>query len=107
MRAAADALARSPVDEGPVARPDELFGPVSYEAGATVLHALRRTIGDDAFFEGLRSWAIAYADSTATTADFETHMQDVSDVDLGAFFDAWVAAEDRPDEFPAGSSVEA
>ena len=102
--AAGDALSRSPVDEGPVARPDELFGPVSYDAGATVLHALRATVGDEAFFEGLRSWAVEYADATATTADFETHMEDVSGVELDAFFDVWVHAEVRPEAFPAGPS---
>ena len=41
---------------GPVDRPDELFGAVSYDGGAVALHALRRTIGDDAFFAGLRAW---------------------------------------------------
>ncbi len=97
---AGDALARSPVDEGPVARPDELFGPVSYDAGATVLHALRSTVGDDAFFEGLRSWVTEYADSTATTGQFVDHMESVSGVDLDRFVTAWIDAEDRPDRYP-------
>ena len=101
--AAEDALVRSPTDQGPVARPDELFGPVSYDAGATVLHALRATIGDEAFFEGLRTWVTAYEDSTATTDDFADHMEAVSGADLDSFFDAWVEAEDRPDAYPAAS----
>jgi aminopeptidase N len=98
--AAAGALSESPDDEGPVARPDELFGPVSYEAGATVLHALRKTVGDEAFFEGLRSWVVEHRGSTASTADFMAHMSEVSGMDLGPFFDQWVFVEDRPDRYP-------
>ena len=98
--AASSALAQSPTDEGPVAEPDELFGTVSYDAGATVLHALRRIVGDEAFFDGLRSWVVEHRDSTATTADFEAHMSEASGVELGPFFAEWVYAEDRPDRFP-------
>ncbi len=103
--AAAGALSQSPVDGGAVSRPDELFGPVSYDAGATVLHALRSSVGDEAFFEGLRSWVGIHGGSTASTEDFAEHMSSVSGVDLGPFFEEWVYAEDRPDRFPeAGAS---
>lgn len=106
---AGEALGRSPDDEGPVAQPDELFGPVSYDAGATVLHALRRTMGDEAFFAGLRSWVADNIDSTASTTDFARHMSEVSGLELGPFFEAWVYAEDRPDRFPeaVAATVEA
>ena len=99
-----DVLRRSPIDEGPVARPDELFGPVSYDAGATVLHALRATIGDEAFFESLRTWVIEHRNSTATTDQFMQHVEAVSGIDLDAFFAAWVNAEDRPDIYPSATA---
>ena len=34
----------------------ELFGFNSYDGGAVVLHALRKTIGDDKFFALLQQW---------------------------------------------------
>lgn len=97
---ARDALAFLPEDQGPVARPDELFGAISYDGGAVVLHALRRTVGDDAFFAGLRRWVTDHIDSSVTTADFEALMQEVSGVDLAAFFADWVSSDDRPASFP-------
>ena len=102
--AASGALAQSPTDEGAVARPDELFGAVSYDAGATVLHALRVTVGDETFFEGLRSWVVEHRDSSASTADFAVHMSRVAGQDLEPFFDEWVYAEDRPDRFPGSGA---
>ncbi len=102
--AAAGALAQSPTDQGAVARPDELFGAVAYDGGATVLHALRATIGDEAFFDGLRSWVVDHRGSNASTADFAAHMSHVSGLDLDRFFEEWVYAEDRPDRYPDGDT---
>lgn len=100
---AADALATLPDEGGPVGRPDELFGAVAYDGGAIVLHALRSTLGDDVFFEGLRLWVDEHVDSVATTADFRALVERVSGRDLGSFFEAWVGAEQRPDAFPEPS----
>jgi aminopeptidase N len=75
---------------------DSLFdGPV-YLRGAAALHALRETIGDDAFFAGARLWLTRYSDSTATTEDFEAVMEESSGRQLDAFFDDWLRDTDRP-----------
>src|SRR5438477_338235 len=44
---------------GPITHPtsDTLFGNAEYERGAIVLHALRRTVGDEIFFAILRDYA--------------------------------------------------
>ena len=42
-----------------------MFGFESYSGGATILHALRATIGDEQFFSLLTSWI---ADNTDTKA---------------------------------------
>jgi hypothetical protein len=49
---------------------DELFGVSVYERGALTLHALRLTVGDDAFFRILREWVSRYRYENATTEDF-------------------------------------
>lgn len=88
-------------DGGPVSRPEELFGTVSYEGGALVLHALRRTIGDDAFFEGVREWVVRHGDSAATTADLLALMEEVGGVDLDEFRRDWIDADVLPPTFPS------
>lgn len=88
---------------GPVSRPDDLFGDVSYEGGAAVLHALRATIGDDDFFAGARTWVSDHNDSAASTDDFQATMEAASGRDLGGFFATWVHAATRPDVFPTSA----
>jgi aminopeptidase N len=104
--ATVDDLARVALDEaalggGPVGRPDELFGDVSYDGGGAALHALRLTVGDEAFFEGSRRWVSEHVDAVATTDDFRETMEAASGIDLSAFFEAWVASPQRPANFPS------
>ncbi|MEK7425133.1 MAG: M1 family metallopeptidase [Actinomycetota bacterium] len=79
---------------------DEMFGFNSYEGGAVVLHALRRTVGDDAFFELLRRWAADNYGQSRFTADFLALAEEVSGDDLAAFFDDWLFADRLPSTFP-------
>jgi aminopeptidase N len=100
---AASTLRTLPSSGWPLSAPAELFGAISYDGGATVLHALRRTIGDDAFFAGLQAWVRTHLDASAGTDDFQAVMESTSGRDLGAFFEAWVHAESIPDELPPAS----
>ena len=75
---------------------DDLFGVGVYLKGALTLHALRTEIGDDAFFETLRTYASRFAGSTATTADFITVAEDVSGRDLDTLFSAWLDGTTLP-----------
>ena len=49
---------------------DEMFSRHVYERGALTLHALRATVGDDAFIQILRTYLDRFGGKTATTADF-------------------------------------
>jgi aminopeptidase N len=97
---AADALRFRPA--GSSARPtlDEMFGYNSYDGGAAVLHALRRTIGDDAFFELLQRWVDDYRGTSRTTEEFTQLAAEVSGTDLAEFFDTWLFATVPPSRFP-------
>lgn len=99
-------LSTLPDSGGPVADPDDLFGPVSYDGGAVVLHALRRTVGDDVFFDGLRTWVATRAIGSGTTADFRSVMEESSGTDLAGFFAQWVEREQRPSTLPASRIVD-
>ncbi len=91
---------RAPPVGGPLSAPDELFGYVSYLGGATAVHALRRTVGDEPFFSGLRAWLDSRGGGTGSTDDFQVTMERVSGQDLTAFFATWVHSSVPPRELP-------
>ncbi len=84
---------------------DELFDYNSYDGGAVVLHALRGTVGDEVFFEILRSWVQERLDSVVTTADCVAHAEQVSGRPLDTFFDAWLFADTPPPAYPATAAA--
>lgn len=71
---------------------------LSYSKGALVLHTLRWELGDDTFFAGLRSYLNdrEYEHGFVRTRDLQYHMEQVSQKDLTAFFEAWVYGEGYP-----------
>lgn len=79
---------------------ERMFDDRVYKRGALALHALRLTIGDEAFFELLRAWTSRHGNGTATTADFVRLAEEVSGQNLGEFFEAWLSQERLP-ELPA------
>ena len=87
----------------PLAEPDEMFGAVTYDGGATAVHALRLTVGDEAFLSGLRAWITTHLDDSATTADLQVTMEQASGVDLTDFFETWIYAATIPSTLPARS----
>ena len=94
------ALVQTAHGGGPVSRPDDLFGGVTYDGGGAVLHALRLTIGDADFFAGARAWVEDHMDAAASTDDFQATMEAASGRDLDDFFATWVHAPDRPETYP-------
>ena len=60
------------------------------------LQALRRKIGDRAFFDLLRTWYRDHRGGNVTTADFIALAERKSRRDLTAFFEAWLYREGKP-----------
>ncbi len=77
--------------------PDALFDRRVYERGGLTLHALRLEIGDEAFFDLLRTYVERYHDANATTEDFIALAEAISGQELGDLFDAWLYTERLPD----------
>ncbi len=69
--------------------PGEMFGMNSYLKGALLVHDLRRTLGDEDFYGGLRLYFERYGGSSASDAEFQALMEEVSGQDLDAFFARW------------------
>ncbi len=82
--------------------PELMFDDRVYKRGALTLHALRLSVGDDAFFEILRGWVAEHRDGTVSTAGFVAFAGDRTDVDLGELFSSWLQEPGLPD-LPAAS----
>ena len=73
-----------------------VFRALVYNKGAGVLHMLRRLVGDEAFFSGLRRF---YADNRfkkAGTDDLRVAMEAASKRDLNRFFERWIYDNEIP-----------
>ena len=75
---------------------DRAFRAVIYDKGAAVLHMLRRLIGDDAFFRGLRRFYAASRFQKAGTDDLRLAMEAETDRPLDRFFERWVYGSTLP-----------
>jgi hypothetical protein len=67
-----------------------------YNKGASVLHMLRRLLGDEAFFNGLRRFYMDRRYQKAGTDDFERAMEAESGRTLDRFFERWIYGTEIP-----------
>lgn len=77
--------------------PALMFDDRVYKRGALTLHALRRTVGDDAFFDLLRAWVATHAGGSVTTADFVSMAVERTGAELTDLFVAWLHRTELPD----------
>ena len=91
------AIAQS--DEGPIylgyrlghiKRETAVFRSLIYNKSAMVLHMLRRLMGDEAFFGGLRAFYDDWEFKKAGTGDFQRVMERASGRNLTQFFETWI-----------------
>ena len=75
---------------------DTMFQRAVYRRGAMTLQALRDKIGDDAFFQVLRTWTAEHFQSNATTAQFIALSERISGQELGNFFQVWLYTPTKP-----------
>lgn len=61
-----------------------------YDKGAYVLYLLREELGERAFWAGIRYYTRKYFGKSATTADFQTAIEEASGKNLTGFFAKWV-----------------
>jgi aminopeptidase N len=75
---------------------EQIFSASVYQRGGMALHALRKRVGDDRFFEILKTWASEQRDGLATTDEFIALSERVSGQQLDDLFDAWLFQKRRP-----------
>ncbi len=70
--------------------PELMFDDRVYKRGALTVHALRRALGDAAFFAVLQAWVAQHAGGSVTTADFVAQVAMTTGVDVSELIDEWV-----------------
>jgi hypothetical protein len=69
---------------------------LTYRKASWVVHMLRGVLGDEDFFAGLALYRERHGFGSATTAEFQAVMEEVSGRDLEAFFTQWIYGEYYP-----------
>lgn len=68
----------------------------SYEKGAWVLHMLRKKLGYETFWKGIRTYYEKFKLNNATTNEFKNVMAEVSGKNLDVFFTQWLQKAGHP-----------
>jgi aminopeptidase N len=74
----------------------QLLNANSYQKGSWVLHMLRRKLGDEIFWKGIRSYYAKYDGGNANTDDLREIMEKASGQDLKQFFKQWLFIAGHP-----------
>lgn len=74
----------------------KMFGAVTFDKGAWVLHMLRHVMGDQQFFLALRTYVTEYSYRSVSTEDFRAVCERVYGKSLDWFFAQWIHGESRP-----------
>ncbi|HMI85908.1 MAG TPA: M1 family aminopeptidase [Polyangiaceae bacterium] len=77
--------------------PIEIFDRHLYQKGGLVLFMLRRLLGDETFFAGVRVYLTRHARSIVETRDLMRALEDVSGRSLDQFFEQWVYRAGHPE----------
>ena len=75
---------------------EDVFDGVSYQKGANILHMLRKYIGDEAFFTGLKLYLTKHQFKSAEAHQLRIALEEVSGKDLNPFFNQWYYENGHP-----------
>ena len=86
----------SPVIDTAVTDLMKLLNPNAYQKASWVLHMLRKDIGDERFWKGIREYYRQFQNGNALTSDFQEVMENASGKNLDPFFDQWIYKAGHP-----------
>ena len=75
---------------------EQMFDEVSYQKGGRIIHMLRNTVGDEAFFKALNLYLSRNSFKTAEIHDLRMVFEEVTGRDLNWFFNQWFLASGHP-----------
>jgi aminopeptidase N len=76
--------------------PMKLLTANSYQKASWFLHMLRREVGDQAFWTGVRNYYREFKDGNAVTEDFQRNMEKASGKNLTSMFQQWLYKPGQP-----------
>lgn len=76
---------------------EQMFDEVSYQKGGRILHMLRKTVGDEAFFAALKLYLEKHAYQSVEIHDLRLAFEEVTGQDLNWFFNQWFLASGNPE----------
>lgn len=76
---------------------EDMFDLVSYNKGGTILHMLRKYLGDEAFFLGLKQYLTTYKYQAAEVHQLRLIFEKITGRDLNWFFNQWYFGAGHPD----------
>jgi aminopeptidase N len=68
----------------------KLLNANSYQKGSWMLHMLRKKVGDKVFQKIIQTYYSTYKLANASSADFERIAEQISGLELTAFFNQWL-----------------
>jgi aminopeptidase N len=96
LRAATAGGKSRPIVDRRYPNPDSMFDARAYPKGAWVLHMLRRQLGEDVFWRGIRTYGNENRYKSVETSDFRKVMERVSGKNLERFFYDWTERPGHP-----------
>ncbi|MGB1316730.1 MAG: M1 family metallopeptidase [Flavobacteriales bacterium] len=78
------------------ANKEDMFDAHSYNKGGRILHMLRKTIGDDAFFKGLTLYLKDNEFKSVEIHQLRLAMEEITGMDLNWFFNQWFLSKGHP-----------
>lgn len=79
-----------PIIDTTIQDPKFVLSPNTYEKAAWMLHMLRQQLGDQLFWQGIRTYYAKFSGKNVLSVDFQTVMEQVSGKDLTNFFQQWL-----------------
>jgi aminopeptidase N len=87
---------RRPIVTEYYANKDAMFDTYAYPGGGSVLHMLRKQIGDKAFFRGLNHYLTQNAHQPVSTEELRIAFEEVTGQSLDEFFHQWLYTMGHP-----------
>jgi|UniRef100_UPI00404ABAD1 aminopeptidase N len=75
---------------------EHMFDEISYQKGGRIIHMLRKTVGDAAFFKALNLYLTRNAYKSAEIHDLRLVFEEVTGTDMNWFFNQWFLASGHP-----------
>jgi aminopeptidase N len=75
---------------------EHMFDEISYQKGGRIIHMLRNTVGDAAFFKALNLYLTRYAYKSAEIHDLRLVFEEVTGTDMNWFFNQWFLSSGHP-----------